>query len=92
MRLIEHPGADFALLNNAAHGAIEQLFGRDDKDADIAQTHAIEYVGTFWHGEQAVDRRAGIDVVFFDAGDLIGHQRHQGRNDDRQRACLVKTG
>ena len=91
VRFVENPGADFALRQHLAHAAIAQLFRGDEQDADVAQPHAFEHVGTLGHRQQPVDRRATVDAAFVQALDLILHQRHQRRNDDRQGAGTDKA-
>ena len=68
------------------------MLGRNDENADIAQTYPVQNVGALGHGQQAVERRAAIDVFRFEPCDLIRHQGNQRRNDDRQRAGLVEAG
>ena len=92
VRLVEHPAADFALIQGLSQGAVAQLLGRDEQDAGVAQAYLVESIPAFRHGQQAVDGDAGGDAACVQPGHLIRHQRHQGRDDDREGAGLVVAG
>ena len=92
MRFVQHPGADFPLAEGLAQAVAAQLLRRDDQDGHIAQPEALEHVGALGHGQQAIQRGAAADAARLEIGHLIGHERHQGRDDDRQRAGLVIAG
>ena len=92
MRLIQHPGADLALLQGAAHGQAAELLRRDDENARIAQTHPVQRILALGHGQQSVDGHAGADAPPFEARHLIRHERHQGRDHHGQGAGLVVAG
>ena len=92
MRLVQHPGADFPLAQGLAQAVAAQLLGRDDQDGHIPQPDALEHIGALGHGQQAVQRGAAADAARLEIGHLIGHERHQGRDDDRQRAGPVIAG
>ncbi len=91
VRLVQDPGANFTLRQRFAKGAVAQLFGRDNQDADIAQSNPVQDVRPLWHGKQAVYSGAAGDAFCFQAGNLVGHQRNQRGNDYRQRARLFKA-
>ena len=92
MRFVEHPRADLALLECPAHGSAAELLRRDDEDARVPEAHPVERRGPLGEGEQPVDRDAGRDSAFLQAGDLIRHEGDQRRDDDGQRAGLVVPG
>ena len=90
--LVQHPAADFPLLQGPAQGDAAQLFRRDQQDAGVAQSYPLQCVGAFRHGEQAVDGDAGADAAGFQPGHLVGHQGHQGRDHHGEGAGLVVAG
>ena len=91
MGFVEHPGADLPLLDGFHHPPVAELLGRSQDDRRIAQPDAVESVGTFRHGQHAVDGDYGPDAPVLQSGHLVRHEGDQGRNDDRQRPCLVVT-
>ena len=92
MRLVQHPGADLALLQGPAHGPAPKLLRRDDEDARVAQAHPVQRLLALGHGQQSVDGHAGADALAFEARHLIRHERHQGRDHHGQGAGLVIAG
>ena len=92
MRLVQHPEADLALFQHVAHADAAQLFGRDEQHRRLAQPNLFQRVLTFGHGQQAVDGDGGGNAGAFHPGHLIGHQRHEGRDHDGQRAGAVVLG
>ena len=90
--LVEHPAADFALIQGLSQGAVAQLLGGDEHDAGVAQAHLVEGVASFRHGQQAVDGDAGCDAARLQPGHLIRHQGYQGRDDHGEGAGLVVAG
>ena len=89
MRFVQHPGADFALIERAPQGAGAKLLRRDDEDASIAEPDPVQRIGPLGHREQSVDRDAGANAAGLQSVDLILHQRDQRRNHHSQRAGLV---
>ena len=92
MRFVEHPRADLALLECPAHGSAAELLRRDDEDAGVPEAHPVERGGPLGEGEQPVDRDAGRDPEFLQAGDLVRHEGNQRRDHDGQRAGLFVPG
>ena len=89
MRLVQHPGADFALFQHLAHCFAAQLFRRNNQDTGVAQPYPVQRIAPFRHRQQAIDRHAAGDAARFQSRHLIRHQRHQRRNHYSQRASLV---
>ncbi len=63
MRLVEHPAADLALVQDTAQGAGPQLLRRDQQDAGVPQPHPVQGIGTFRHRQQPVDREGPPDFA-----------------------------
>ena len=89
MRFIHHPGADLALAERSPQGGGTQLFRRYQKDTRVSQPDLLQRMRSLGHGQQAVDRHTGSFDVLLQTGHLVGHQRNQRRDDDRQRTGLV---
>ena len=87
--LVEHPGADLALLQRAANRHAAELFGGDQQDRGVAEPHLLERLGPLRHRQQPVDGDTGRDAVTLEACRLIGHERHQRRQHHSQRARVV---
>ena len=92
VRLVQHPGADLTLGQDAAHGDAAKLLRRDDEDAGVSQAHSVRSVGPLRHGQKPVDGDAGTDAPRLEPRHLVGHEGDQRRNHYRQRACLVVAG
>ncbi|MGY3106758.1 hypothetical protein ACVWW7_003385 [Bradyrhizobium sp. LM6.9] len=58
-----------------------QPFRRDIEQVEIARDQAPLDVGGFLRGQRRV-QRGGVDPGFEHAGDLVAHQRNQGRHHD----------
>ena len=89
MRLVQHPGADLALVERAPQGPGAKLLGRNYENARIAQPNPVQRIGPLRHRHQPVDRDAGADAARLKPVDLILHECDQRRNHHSQRAGLV---
>ena len=87
--LVQHPGADLALLQGATKRHAAELLGRDQHDGGIPEPEPLQSVGPLGHRQHAVDRDAGDDAVCLESCDLVGHQGHQWRDDHGDRPGLV---
>ena len=92
VRLVDHPVADLALLEDRAHRRVPELLRRDQQDGGIAEPHPVERVVALRQRQKTVDRDAGGDALPAQALDLIGHQGDERRDDHGQRADLVEPG
>ena len=89
MRLVQHPGADLALVQHPAHRAGAKLLGRDEQDARFAQPYPVQRIGPLGHRQQPVDGHAAADPVRLQPRHLVRHERDQRRDHHRQRPHLV---
>ena len=90
--LVQHPGTDLPLIEDAAHRAVAKLLGRDDEDTGVPHPHPIQGIGSLRHGQKPVDRDAGIDAPRLESRHLVGHEGDQRRDHHRQGAGLVVAG
>ena len=90
-----YPHADLVTYPSVQEGfgnaLIEAFYFRKPVVANRYSTF-VQDIGALRHGEQAVQGRARGDFTRFQSRYLIGHQRHQGRDNHRQRTDLVVTG
>ena len=87
--LVQHPGADLALVEHPAQRPVAELFRRDDENARIAEPHPVKGVGPLGERQQPVDRDACDDAARLQPRHLICHERDQGRDHHREGAGLV---
>ena len=91
MRLVQHPGPDFTLVENSVQGTGAQLLRRDEEDVRVPQPDPVQRVGSLGYRKKPVDSHAGTNPVRFQTCHLIRHEHDQGRDDHRQRTGLVVT-
>ena len=90
--LVQHPGADLALIQHLPEGAVAELLRRDEHQACITEPDAVQRSSPFGQGQQPVDGYARADPARLQSRHLIRHERDQGRDHHRQGAGLVMTG
>ena len=90
--LVEYPVPYLTLFEHAPDGNAPQLLRGDDQHARITETHLVQRVAAFRHGQQPVDGNCREDALTFQPQHLVSHESHQGRDDDGQRARLVVAG
>ena len=81
MGFVEDPVADFSLFQDRPDGRASQLLRRNQQHRRISEAHLVERFMTLGQRQQAVDRDAGRDALALEPGDLVGHERHEGRDD-----------
>ena len=69
--LVQNPGADLPLLEDAAHRDAAKLLRRDDEDAGVAEPNPVKGIGPLGHGQEAVDGDAGADAPRLEPGHLV---------------------
>ena len=90
VRLIKHPGGDFAVPDGVQKRAAAELLGGDKQHAQIAQPQFVQHVFALQRGEHPVEITGAFNAALDHAVDLILHQRLQRRDDDGERARAVK--
>ena len=92
MGLVQHPGADFALIQHATKGLVAQLLRRDDHQPGVPEPDPVQRIDPLGHGQQPVDRDARADAVRLQPRHLIRHECDQGRDHHRQGTGVVVAG
>ena len=70
---VQDPGADLALVQNAAEGLAAQLLRRDEHQARVPEPNPVQRFGSLGHRQQAVDGDTRPDAVCFQSGYLVRH-------------------
>ena len=92
MRFVENPVAHLPLVEDRSYGGVPQLLGRDEQHRRIAEPDLAEGIVALGERQQAVDGDARRDALALEPRNLIGHQRHERRDDDGQSTDSVKQG
>ena len=85
VRLVNDPRPDSASRDRRSEGTVAKLFGGHEHDAGVAKTDLGERLRPLRHGDEAVDGSGAGYSLAPHRGDLIGHQRHQGRDHHGER-------
>ena len=95
-------GAESSTPISGAISRIRSISFRSSSTASVSRfreerrtptcTNAVNSVSLLAIPKQAVDRDAGDDAVCLKSCDLVGHQRHQRRDDHGHRPGLVVSG
>ena len=91
VRLVEHPGGDFAMPQRVGKRRAAELFGGDEDDAEVAQAQAVEHLLAFERCQESVEEAGAVHAALQQIVDLVLHQRLQGRDDDGERAGAVEA-
>ena len=80
VRLVNDPCPDSASRDRRSEGTVAELLGGDEHDAGVAKTDLGERLRSLRHGDETIDGGGACYSLASHGGDLIGHQRHQGRD------------
>ena len=83
MRLVDHEHADRHALERLDEAGRGEALGRDVEQPHAPVAHARERVAVLAGVALAVDQRRTPGDGALEPGDLVGHQRDQRRDDDR---------